>query len=460
MKTKLVMAILLSFIGLNSNLNAQSIIPAANLQHSTSLYHIRLSLEKGGLNTSYINSVMNMIQSLNQQTSDKRSLIQKNDSVFKWKWNVTGKVWYLSCKEISIVYDANNNLTSYILKSWNGTNWMDSAQYTNTYDANNNLTINIIQIWNGTAWINNFKETYTYNANKKVTSDITQNWNGTVWVNSFKNSYNYDTKNNCSDDLGQEWIGSAWVNAFKGTYTYDSKNNMLTATYQTWKTTAWLYSYKYTFTYDANNNKLTYLEQYWDVSAWTDEEKSNCTYDANNNLILELIQSWDGSNWVNFNKDSYTYDAKDNKTSYLLQIWDGSIWINSYKETHTYDVNNFTVTDAYITWNPYAYKVVQGDSNYYYLHTTVGINDVKQQEGSTYLYPNPTTGKFTINSSIKFNSIEIYNLTGELIYSDSYSSGILTSAEIDLSNYQKGIYFVWMMNDNGAKVHTEKIILE
>ena len=70
------------------------------------------------------------------------------------------------------------------------------------------------------------------------------------------------------------------------------------------------------------------------------------------------------------------------------------------------------------------------------------------------VYPNPTSGIIKVTGkSIK--KIEIYNLLGESIYT-VFSQQI--SGEIDLSNFQKGIYFVKIYD--GEKIHTEKLIIQ
>jgi len=73
------------------------------------------------------------------------------------------------------------------------------------------------------------------------------------------------------------------------------------------------------------------------------------------------------------------------------------------------------------------------------------------------IYPNPTNGKFTISNIDNINSIEIYNVLGEIIYTTpNFKQQILN--EIDLSEHPKGIYFVKIYN--GAKTHTEKIMIQ
>ena len=170
-----------------------------------------------------------------------KSLIALMDSVYGWQWDTVPNGWAInpSWKDINIVYDANNNLTSGLEQNWNGSAWVNSWQGTLTYDANNNLTSELYQNWNGTTWVNSWQHTYTYDANNNLTSLLGQNWNGTgtTWVNSWQHTYTYDVNNNQTSELYQTWNGSAWVNSRQSTYTYDANNFIQSEAYKYWNNT-------------------------------------------------------------------------------------------------------------------------------------------------------------------------------------------------------------------------------
>ncbi len=84
--------------------------------------------------------------------------------------------------------------------------------------------------------------------------------------------------------------------------------------------------------------------------------------------------------------------------------------------------------------------------------TTVGIN--KTQEKRIRIYPNPAKELLTIETIHSgHQSIEITSLNGQLIYSDVMEG---TSHEIDLSSFQKGVYFITIGSDDF--VRTRKIV--
>ena len=83
--------------------------------------------------------------------------------------------------------------------------------------------------------------------------------------------------------------------------------------------------------------------------------------------------------------------------------------------------------------------------------------------GTVSVYPNPSMGVFTIQSSdpstpLRVTSIEIINVLGEKVYSGS-NTPHLTSYEIDLRKQPKGIYFYKIEGEN-KNTATGKIIIE
>jgi hypothetical protein len=73
------------------------------------------------------------------------------------------------------------------------------------------------------------------------------------------------------------------------------------------------------------------------------------------------------------------------------------------------------------------------------------------------VYPNPTNGIFTINSSGIINSLVVQNLLGETVYTETYITHHISTA-IDLTDKPKGIYLLKIYS--GDKMHIEKIIKE
>ena len=78
----------------------------------------------------------------------------------------------------------------------------------------------------------------------------------------------------------------------------------------------------------------------------------------------------------------------------------------------------------------------------------IGDNDaslVEEIGDDVLVYPNPTNGKVTIVYSEKIKTIELYDLTGKLVYSQS---NVMTKkVQFNLSNYERGMYSFRLITD-------------
>lgn len=85
-----------------------------------------------------------------------------------------------------------------------------------------------------------------------------------------------------------------------------------------------------------------------------------------------------------------------------------------------------------------------------------------------YVYPNPSKGIFTIQSSMVSGhpdsyreSIEVYNVLGEKVYSSSYQplANSYQLKTIDLSSNPNGVYFYRILKEDGGLVGEGKLII-
>lgn len=88
------------------------------------------------------------------------------------------------------------------------------------------------------------------------------------------------------------------------------------------------------------------------------------------------------------------------------------------------------------------------------LSAVVGIEDIENQQDIV-VFPNPTNGIFTTNSTQQINTIEVFNNLGQTVYSKKVTSKNTT---IDLTSFPKGLYLVQLKTNN--KVVTKKMIYE
>ena len=110
------------------------------------------------------------------------------------------------------------------------------------------------------------------------------------------------------------------------------------------------------------------------------------------------------------------------------------------------------------------FKTFDTDFGHYTKYNfTVGYGLGVETEASNFnfdIFPNPTDGQFTLNldnfvgDEIK---IEIHNSLGQLIKTEYKSNENIEGfykLEIDLSNVEKGIYFVNVMSNNQTESRT------
>ena len=101
---------------------------------------------------------------------------------------------------------------------------------------------------------------------------------------------------------------------------------------------------------------------------------------------------------------------------------------------------NFVIDNSY---SPRSYGVwVEG-----------GIVSVDELSAETKLYPNPTTGQFTVEGA-NVAKVEVYNLVGQKVHEAKGQS-----VSIDAANWNKGIYLVNIIEQNGAVV-TKKLVVK
>ncbi|MCD4681587.1 MAG: right-handed parallel beta-helix repeat-containing protein [Bacteroidales bacterium] len=108
-----------------------------------------------------------------------------------------------------------------------------------------------------------------------------------------------------------------------------------------------------------------------------------------------------------------------------------------------------------IVGNPRVLNII--DIGAYESGGTTGINE-NYQTSVINVYPNPSSGRFTLESSIvNIYKIEIYNVIGERIY-ETTNMKKQSSNEIDLSCSPKGIYFVRIYN--GTIIYDRIVVVQ
>ncbi len=104
--------------------------------------------------------------------------------------------------------------------------------------------------------------------------------------------------------------------------------------------------------------------------------------------------------------------------------------------------------------------VVESDGGEVEFHVTIDeglLVNVTELSAETKLYPNPTSGNFTVKGA-DVAKVEVYNLVGQKVL-EVESGEWKVESYFDATNWNKGIYLVNIISQNGA-VETRKLVVE
>jgi len=103
--------------------------------------------------------------------------------------------------------------------------------------------------------------------------------------------------------------------------------------------------------------------------------------------------------------------------------------------------------------------VVESDGGNLELFVTIDVEllSVTELSAETKLYPNPTEGNFTVEGA-DVAKVEVYNLVGQKVL-EVESGEWKVESGFDATNWNKGIYLVNIISQNGA-VETKKLVVE
>ena len=87
-------------------------------------------------------------------------------------------------------------------------------------------------------------------------------------------------------------------------------------------------------------------------------------------------------------------------------------------------------------------------------HFTIGLHEaITELSSEAKLYPNPTTGQFTVEGA-NVAKVEVYNLVGQKVCEQQGSKVV----NIDAAEWNKGIYLVNIIEENGAVVAKKLVV--
>jgi len=150
---------------------------------------------------------------------------------------------------------------------------------------------------------------------------------------------------------------------------------------------------------------------------------------VNDSIMLVDWSIWQLGNEITLDSVEYEYiDGADTSLIYLTILCDTTKSILTYKFADIYIIKHIS-----------------------------SISDIKKDDYSITIYPNPTESRVNIKFSNPTNKelfVELIDVRGQVIYTKEVQSS--TILQIDLSSYAKGVYFVKVRGEGLTKV--EKVI--
>ncbi len=167
---------------------------------------------------------------------------------------------------------------------------------------------------------------------------------------------------------------------------------------------------------------------------------------------LELMVSTDYSGSGDPNVATWNNHTDDASWASGEPFWEwtpsGNIDLTNYTDATVYIAFKYTSTSAAsATWE-IDNVMVQGEST--------SVNEIAANN-TVAVYPNPGNGIFNIQAQKPVNTVEVFNVTGAMVYQQIFDG---TSGEINLTHLEKGIYLVRMTDAQANTFINHKIIIQ
>ena len=411
--------------------------------------------------------------------------IQSYDSIVFWKWDAFIYDWTLNSRHVDFKLLSGNKLLSYKAQLWDGIAWKDNFLFTNEYDTNGYLIYAETMRWSDDKWTNYSMTTYTYNDSNKIERILSKGWNGTDWINTEQKNYVYDDKNNPVIFYSQYWSGNTWNNLTQHLSNYDDDNNEVNVTIQNgdgnlwvnsgfvtsrydtlgnlifdsiqvWEVDSWVNSALYQIEFSSTNKRLSQHSQNWVNGEWVESQYVTYHYNGIDSLENLLVEKWMNDNWVIDWERIYSYDDNDDLIKTNTNLWRANEWIPLNLRRYTYDKNHFQKSSVLLRFDAEGTLYVSGDSTHYYFSILSASNDLASEDERLKVYPNPSTGKFSI-SHTNAESVEVFNVNGERVYAKIFEKD-QASFQIDMGQCLPGIYFIKLQE--GRQSFCRKIVVQ
>jgi len=162
----------------------------------------------------------------------------------------------------------------------------------------------------------------------------------------------------------------------------------------------------------------------------------------------------DGTKWdTTGGKGSFEVKANNGSDTITLKIVNGTdLYINSARPVHEFNVTGIgSQSDLTMPYLKDYYLIPRSISD---IEQSTGIAPESSFNTRVEVYPNPTSGVINIKSSYMIREIQITDMIGKILLTQTYNSNNIGG--IDLGTYKQGVYFIKIYN--GMSYDVVKIV--
>jgi len=377
-------------------------------------------------------------------------------------WDVTSQNW-IGVNRTTNIYNGSNLLDSSITEMNLLGTWQNSSLTVNEYNASNNIDTTTLKKWVLINWVDSLRSFYIYNADITVKQTIYQTSDGSTWTNWYRNTYKYSPTKLLLNDTAQTWSVDHWNDTALTTNTY-SGSGVLATTLQSTSNdngVTWVFDTRTNFTHNGPGGAISEsISQVFDITQniWVDNSETTYHY-TDCTLPLTLLDFTAFLNGKVAQLQWTTSTEVDTKNFVVQRSLDGTHFknigaVNAAGNSSRRTFYQFADADALSAGSNklyYRLQMVDKDGRFAYsrIATIKIINDKL-----FVIYPNPVKDYLVITSNTTLNNtqIRIIDQSGKVLYQQQITSLFAgTSNKINVSNLNKGIYYIQVITESNAQ---------
>lgn len=331
---------------------------------------------------------------------------------------------------------------------WFDNKWDDLGVFKSYYGSSGNLDSILSFSVGDSAPYDKLFNTYTLSGRIASTLNIRYNTSRQRWENRKKIAYTYDEVNFSEIELTESFNNGNWVNERRVVRKFDFDSRLLSETIEEWEQNTWRFTKKTEYYYKSPNLKGLFnfvwnqINNSWDtVSEKKDFLKPGVGILESNLLIKN------NSVWTNTERTVFGYNTNGFVDTVIIFQNDSSNWKFKDRNYYTYGPNGL---EAITYQNYWGFQGEWGNWMRRRYEFNQALSHNSRINNSIIVFPNPANKWVKIKLEEDKNSIEIYDLKGDLVLNDFSDKG---EKELDISKLSSGLYLLRIQNASGILSH-------